>query len=106
MAHKQKKTGGNLTVFYEAIITEVSVSSVTSVILSVENSERTYLEISNSGNKTLWVKFQKASIDNDKKGILLKGDSVWRMPENDKYKGEISGIMDSGPSATISIQEA
>ena len=53
--------------------------------------------IYNSGKRTLWVKFQPAATDNDKKGIPIQaGETKVVMEGSDIYTGEISAIYDSG----------
>jgi len=65
---------------------------------------RIYFAVSNPSNKAVWIKFQAASVDNNKQGVLLFGRSNYEMPTNDKYIGEVSAIADSG-TPTVYITE-
>jgi len=59
--------------------------------------------MTNDGNQDVWIKFQAASVDNDKKGfILYKGSAADILLAPNMYVGEISGIAANGNS-TIHI---
>jgi len=51
----------------------------------------------NHSNVDCWIKFQAATVDNDKKGFLLYANSTMTLMEDgDTYSGEISAIADTG----------
>lgn len=77
----------------------ILVNSSTSTTIIAPNDKRMFLHISNDGeNKDSWIKLQAASLDNDKKGIFLKGRSFWEMPNDNPYTGEICVIGDVSSS--------
>lgn len=94
--------GGNVNKNTEAVLSaEISVGSGTSVtILAAQvtgDAERIEVIITNNDNKDCWIKYQAASVDNDKKGFLVAKKSVVTiMDGQDIYTGEISAIADSG----------
>lgn len=103
-----KSIGQNFNKTDTATIDVVSVGSILSTTLVAEqtNGDMPYFSIwiYNSGNQELWIKFQAASVDNDKKGILLMpGETrcILEFPRN--YTGEISGIMDSGAARDVHV---
>ena len=100
-----KKRGGNITVSNESKTLKVSVNSGTATTLVTADNQRTYLEISNPNNQTVWIKLQEAAVDNIKTGIHVLPGGKWRMPDNDKYTGEVSAIMSTGASKNIHITE-
>ena len=78
--------------------TAVSLNSSTSTTLIAANAKRIFFGVSNDSPLKVWIKFQAASVDNDKKGILLQSNAYWEMPIENTYTGEISAINDAGAS--------
>ena len=78
----------------------ITNSTTSTTILDVDNftlPARIKVIIYNAGNKDVWIKFQAASIDNDKKGFVVLKDSVTTILEgSDIYTGEISAISTQG----------
>ena len=100
-----KTIGRNRNTTDEAAITTVSVGSGASSIVVVANQERMGLVISNPNNQSVWIKEQKASVDNDKKGhYLIPGGKFIMAPDN-VYTGEVSAIFDAGATKTLYIVE-
>lgn len=81
-----------------------SLNSSTSVKIRDSGTDFLYWSITNDSKKDVWLKLQAASVDNTKKGILLPKNSMWEMPENILYTGEICAMTDSG-SATVYTTE-
>lgn len=86
----------------------ISVGSGTSVTILVgelvaegKQPQRMLIAIT-SENKDVWIKFQKASVDNDKKGIFLEKEETLVLEASGMYFGEISAIADSS-TATIYV---
>lgn len=103
MAHKPKQVGGNLTISDVSTGGGVSVNSSTATTLVAEDEKRTYLEISNPHNQSVWIKLQAASVDDNKSGIFIPSKGRWVMGDSDKYTGEVSAIMNSGASKIIPV---
>lgn len=77
----------------------IAVNSSTSTTIVGVNLKRIFLHISNDGdNQDSWIKLQAASVDNDKKGIFLRGRSFWEMQVDNMYTGEICVIGDNAGS--------
>jgi len=93
-----------------SVLSGISVSTGTAVSLLSENTNRKGLIFQNSSdNRAIWIRFQGASVDNDKKGILLFGtshssDSMISFDGPNMYTGEISAVIDTG-TASIFITE-
>lgn len=81
----------------------IALNAVTTVTISAVNLDRTGFYVSNDNPLDCWIKFQAASVDNLKKGILLPAGSIYEMPP-EKYTGEISAIADVAP-LTVFITE-
>jgi len=64
----------------------------------------TNLTISNPSSQDVWIKFQAATVDNDKKGKILFKRSTYERPPLDVYHGEISAIAVNG-SPTIFVSQ-
>ncbi len=78
----------------------IALNSTTSVIIALENQNRTFFRFDNSTIQDVWLKLQAAATDDDKKGILVKKNGgFWEMPPDNIYPGEISAIQNLG--ATI-----
>ena len=83
----------------------IAINSSTSTLilaaLATDAQPHIKIIITNDSNKDVWIKFQPASTDNDKKGFLLYSNTTTVLLEDSGiYRGEISAIADSG-SATI-----
>ena len=71
----------------------ISLNNSTSVKLADINEDRMFITIHNKHNTArVWLKLQAASIDDDKKGIIISPDDGWTMPVDNIYIGEISAI--------------
>ena len=84
-----------------ATLTQVVVNASTSVIVKTASTDFIYFAVSNENDDIVWLKFQSAATDNDKKGILMEKGDFYEMPK-DKYTGEISAIS-STVNTTLSI---
>ncbi len=97
-----KNVGRNINISDTATLSSaITLNSTTSVKISdsVDISiapARTVFTVSNPSSKQIWIKFEAASVDNDKKGIAVYPRTVYEMPIDDVYTGEISAIADSG----------
>ncbi len=105
MAHKRESTRNTNDV--ATVSSGISLNSTTSTTVAVANFDRTYFTINIDGSSStcLFVKLQAASVDNDKKGIVLVRDLdedgsyfrlFWEMPPDNIYTGEICAIATSG----------
>lgn len=74
----------------------ITLNSTTSVKIADVVEDRIVFVLSNPSGKQIWLKFQPAADDDDKKGISLFGRSVYEMPTDNIYTGEISAISDTG----------
>lgn len=74
-----------------ATLSQVTINSSTSVIVKAASTDFIYFAASNDNNDIVWLKFQSAATDNDKKGIMLEKGDFYEMT-SDKYTGEISAI--------------
>jgi hypothetical protein len=83
----------------------ITVSGVTSTTVQAVNVDRLVFAISNVGVQDMWLKLQAASVDNDKKGIMVPKGGYWEMPPDNIYTGEISAISDSVASTTANTTE-
>jgi len=80
----------------------IALNSTTSVKVADALPDRINFTISNPENKDVWLKFQAASVDNDKKGIFVPKNAFYEMPTDNIYTGEISAIAVSGtPSVYV-----
>lgn len=100
-----RKTGRTQNTNDEANTGSVNVNSNTAKTLIPANPDRVALIVSNNSNKDCWIRFYEASLDNLKKGILLRKESVWSMPNDNIYTGEVSVIMANGGNNTIHFTE-
>ena len=96
----------NSAIIYDA----VSVGSLASVkILDPEivsegqNPQRMGIIVSTLG-KAVFIKFQAAAVDNDKKGIYLGKEATIVLDVEDMYFGEVSAIAISG-TAKVYVTE-
>lgn len=80
----------------------ITLNTSTSVKISDAKVEgtppsRTVMVISNPENHNIWIKFQPAATDNDKKGIWFPKSSTGNViPPDNSYTGEISAIAVTG----------
>ena len=81
----------------------IAVGSVTSTALLTTTARTIRVAMSNNGNQDVHIKFQAASVDDDKKSIILhKGSSADVMLAPNVYVGEISAIAVNG-STTLFV---
>ena len=81
----------------EAVLSDAIVlNATTSVTVQTANADRINFTFSNPSSKQVWLKFQAALVDDDKKGIIVFARSVYEMPMDNMYTGEISAIAESG----------
>jgi len=94
----------------ESVPSEITLNSSTSTIISTakigidKRPERINFIFSNTSSKLVWLKFQAASIDNNKTGIAVFPRTNYEMSTDNIYKGEISAIADSG-SPVVNVEE-
>lgn len=74
----------------------IALNASTSTTVSVADDTRINFTISNNSSQDVWLKFQAASVDNDKKGIFLFKRTIYEMPTDNIYTGEISAIAENG----------
>lgn len=80
----------------------IVLNATTSVKIADANPDRIFFRVDNNfNNMAVWVKLQAASVDDDQKGIFLqalalRGFTIWEMPPDNIYTGEISAIADAG----------
>jgi len=74
----------------------IALNSTTTTTVQVANERRIFFAYSNPDNKDVWLKFQEASLDDDKKGLFIPKNGYWEMPMDSIYIGEISAIAVSG----------
>lgn len=92
-----KKIGRNINTNDTATLSSaISLNATTSTIVISANARRIGLTISNESSKQIWLKFQTAATDDDKKGIVLFARSIYEMIPDNIYTGEISAIAESG----------
>jgi len=82
----------------------VALNASTSTTVVAANSGRINFTISNNSSKDIWLKFQAASVDNDKKGIFLFKRTIYEMPTDNVYTGEISAIADTGTPTVFTTE--
>ena len=86
----------------------ISVDSTTSTKLldAVTSAEALTIRamITNWGNKTLWVKRQAATEDNDVNGEAWFAGETKEVIQDGDYSGEVSGIMESGGAKDVYVE--
>jgi len=87
-----------------ALPNAIALNSATSVKIADANSARINFTVSNPSSQDVWLKFQAAAIDNGKKGIFLFKRTIYEMPTDNIYTGEISAIAVSG-GPVVSVTE-
>ena len=94
----------------DAISDAITLNSLVSVKIAGANPNRTFIRIDSALSvRACWIKLQAASVDNDKKGILLNSQNpnsnqqiAWEMAFDNIYTGEICAIAESGaPSVHV-----
>jgi len=73
------------------ISSAINTSAATSTTLIAANLSRIYLAVF-AQDKDIWLKFQAASVDDDKKGIFLTKGTIFELPMDNIYTGEVSAI--------------
>lgn len=92
-----KSIGRNRNTNDESTLSDaIALNDTTSVKIADANPDRTFFNISNTTGKQVWLKYQAASVDNDKKGIAVWARTGRDMTPDNWYTGEISAIADSG----------
>ena len=86
----------------------ININATTSTKIADANDKRTCITIClecGTGDACIYIKLQAASIDNDKKGIILfrvlsedgsTATLTWEMKADNIYTGEISAIAEAG----------
>lgn len=74
----------------------ITLNSSTSTKVADSNTDRINFTFSNPGNNQVWLKFQAASVDDDKKGIAILRGGFYEMPTDNIYTGEVSAIAETG----------
>lgn len=74
----------------------ITLNATTAIKVADANADRLTFTFSNPSSKQVWLKFQAASIDNNKTGIVVFARTVYEMPVDNTYIGEISAISESG----------
>jgi len=96
--------GENTSTNDEAVLSDaIALNSTTSVVVQSANDDRLEFTFSNPSSKQVWLKFQAASVDNDKKGIVVFARTDYEMPRG-KYLGEISAIAESGTPDVYTVE--
>ena len=104
------KLGKNRNVHDEAVISDgVELNNSTIVTIAAANDQRIFFHVNNNSSlQAAWIKLQAASVDDDKKGIILlkrlEPNGRWEMPSENIYTGEISAIADNG-TPTVYVTE-
>lgn len=70
----------------------IALNTMTSTTIATANANRIVFIVSNPSNMDIWLKLQAANVDNVKKGIFITKGTVWTMPTDNIYTGEISAI--------------
>jgi len=104
-----KMIGRNQNTSDAAVITTAVIDAITTTTILAANPKRiAFYVTNNNATDPVWIKLQAASVDNDKKGIILgkkaEPPKHWDMPSDNIYTGEISAIADSG-TPTIYVTE-
>ena len=92
------RIGGNTNTNDTAFMPDaIGVDAITSTILTTTTKQTITLILTNDGNQDAFIKFQAASVDNDKRGfILYKGTASTVILSPNIYVGEISAIARNG----------
>ena len=88
-----------------ATITPIALNASTSVKILDAGTEKVNVIFTNQSNFDIWIKFQAASVDDDKKGIILmNGTNISLVFGNGFYTGEVSAIAQTD-NPTINVTE-
>jgi len=89
-----KNIGRNSNVNDTAVLSSgITLNATTSTTILAADITRIKVIVHNDGNNDVWIKFQAASVDNDKKGFIITRRTTRDiMDGNDIYTGEISAI--------------
>jgi len=80
----------------------IPINSSTATALITTTKDTIRVSMTNDGNQDVFLKFQSASIDNNKRSIILhKGTSADVMLAPNIFIGEISGIARAGNSTIL-----
>ena len=104
-----KKVGKNINSNDEAFSASYSVgSSVAVTILLAQQPEDppfSEVNVTNNGNRRLWVRKRAASVDNLKDGISISPRETYKIVKNsENYTGEISAIFNSGGFSDVYVE--
>ena len=99
-----KRVGGNFSESDTSTLSggiPINNSTSTLILAALASDVAPHIRViaTNDSNKDVWVKFQAASVDNDKDGFKLYANTtavILELPNI--YRGEISAIADSGSS--------
>lgn len=81
----------------------IALNATTSTKIADVLEDRINFTVSNNSSQDVWLKLQAASVDNDKKGIFLFKRTIYEMPADNIYVGEISAIAENGtPNVYVS----
>lgn len=80
-------------------IDDYSVTDSSSITVKSSGANFLYFALSNDGSTKIYLKMQAASVDDDKKGIVVYPGELYEMPEKTRYTGEISAISDLGTNS-------
>jgi len=98
-----KRIGGNLNTTDKAeLIVDVVLNTSTAVTITVANTERIGLVVTNPTNRDVWLQFRNGGATFSNAERLLRGEK-YTMPNN-IYHGEIKAIADMG-TPTITVLE-
>ncbi|MEE9304395.1 MAG: hypothetical protein V3U84_11530 [Thiotrichaceae bacterium] len=98
------RIGGNTKTNTDAVLSSgiaINATTSTTILAAQAVGDLPHIKVimTNDSNRDIWVKFQAASVDNDKKGFLIYGNSTVTLLEgSDIYTGEISAISDIASS--------
>ena len=92
-----KSIGRNTNTTDSASLSDaIALNALTSTKIADANDKRIFFCISNDSNVDIMLKLQGASLDNDKKGIVVYRKGYWEMPVDNIETGEISAIAKNG----------
>jgi len=100
------KNIGNPTLEGEVTLSPgIALNNTTSTTIVAADSTRKIIVISNDSNRKIWIKEQRADVDDDKKGIPLTAGAIYESPQGFPYQGEYSGIVDSGANVNVFVSD-
>lgn len=101
---RERTTNTNDTVSMTSVALNATTSTKIADAAASNTEARISFTVDNPSSQDVWIKFQAASVDNDKKGYFLPKKSSRNMDTDNIYTGEISAIAVSG-TPTIYINE-